>query len=86
MSHPLCNVSKIDFGSMPNDGGYLSNYSKEQKEEIINNYPESNKLFRQILGSEEFINNKERYCIWLKDISPVEYKNIKPINEAIQTI
>lgn len=28
-SSPLCNVPKMDFGSMPNDGGFLSNYSKE---------------------------------------------------------
>ena len=26
---PICNVNSMDFGSMPNDGGYLSNYSKD---------------------------------------------------------
>ena len=83
---PISNVSKMDFGSMPNDGGHLSNYSKEEKEIIINEYPDSQKLFKRILGAEEFINNKERYCIWLKDISPVEYKDIKPINEAIKKV
>ena len=33
-SKPICNIPKMDFGSMPNDGGYLSDYSKEQKEDI----------------------------------------------------
>lgn len=86
ISHPLCNVSKMDFGSMPNDDGYLSNYSREEKDQICSNYPEAEKFFKRILGAEEFINNKERYCIWLKDISPVEYKDIKPINEAIKNV
>ena len=83
---PISNVSKMDFGSMPNDGGYLSNYSKEQKDEIIKKYKGSEKLFKKIVGAEEFINAKERYCIWLKDVSPIEYKNIKPINEAIENV
>lgn len=85
-NRPISNVSKMDFGSMPNDGGYLSNYSKEQKNEIIKQYEGSEKLFKKILGAEEFIRNKERYCIWLKDISPIDYKDIKPINEAIAKV
>ena len=85
-SNPICKVNKMDFGSMPNDGGYLSNYSKEQRNEICKKYPNANKFFRKILGAEEFINNKERYCLWLKDVSPTEYKNISPIMEAIQNV
>lgn len=64
-SKPLCKVSKMDFGSMPNDKGFLSNYSVEEK---------------------EFINNKTRYCIWLKDVSPTIYKKIPPIMEAIKNV
>ncbi len=85
-SNPLCNVPKMDFGSMPNDGGYLSNYSKEQKEEICKKYPNSNQLFKNIVGAEEFINNKERYCIWLKNIEPSIYKNNSIIMEAIKNV
>lgn len=83
---PLCDVPKMDFGNMPNDGGYLSNYSKEDKEEICNEYPKAEKLFRRILGAEEFINNKERYCLWLKGIEPSEYNDIKPIMNAINKV
>lgn len=85
-SKPLCNVPKMDFGSMPNDGGYLSNYSKEQKEEISKKYPNSRQLFKNIVGAEEFINNKERYCIWLKDVEPSIYKSNLIIMEAIKNV
>lgn len=83
---PICDVQKMDFGNMPNDGGFLSNYSKENKEEICKEYPKAKKLFRRILGAEEFINNKERYCLWLKGIEPSEYKDIKPIINAINKV
>lgn len=85
-SNPICNVPKMDFGSMPNDGGYLSNYSKEQKEEICKKYPNSNQLFKNIVGAEEFINNKERYCIWLKNVEPSVYKNNPIIMSAIKNV
>ena len=83
---PLCNIPKMDFGSMPNDGGYLSNYSKEQKEEICKKYPRQAQLFKIIVGAEEFINNKERYCIWLKDSEPSMYKDNPIIMEAIRNV
>lgn len=85
-SKSICNVPKMDFGSMPNDGGYLSNYSKEQKANICKKYPNSEKFFKQILGAEEFINNKERYCIWLKDVEPSLYKNNPIIIDAIKKV
>ena len=85
-SKPLCDVPKMDFGSMPNDGGFLSNYSKEQKEKICNRYPNIQNLFKNIVGAEEFIKNKERYCIWLKDIEPSQYKNNPIIMEAIKNV
>lgn len=83
---PICNVSKMDFGSMANDNGFLCNYSKSQKDEICKYYPEAEVLFKKLMGAEEFINNKERYCIWLKDIEPNKYNKIKPIINAISEV
>ncbi len=85
-SKPMCNVPKMDFGSMPNDGGNLSNYSKSEKDFIVKKYPQAEKLFKKFLGAEEFINNKERYCLWLKDVSPSEYKHIPEIINAIKNV
>ena len=83
---PICDVPKMDFGSMPNDGGYLSNYTTEEKDEIIRQYPEAKSMFRQLLGATEFINNKERWCLWLEDISPMQIKNTPPIYEAVKKV
>lgn len=83
---PLCDVPEMAFGSMPNDGGYLSNYTEEQKGEIIAIYPETKKLFRKLLGAQEFINNKARWCLWLNGISPIVIKQIPPIYEAVSKV
>ena len=85
-SKPICNVPKMDFGSMPNDGGYLSNYSTEQKNDVTKKYPESEKLFKKIVGAQEFINDRERWCLWLKGISPNVYIKIPPVYEAVVAV
>ena len=83
---PICNKAKMDFGSMPNDGGYLSDYDNEKKELIVSQYPETEKMFKQFIGATEFLHNKIRWCLWLKDISPNEIKKAVPIYEAVQNV
>lgn len=82
----LCNVPEMVFGNMPNDSGYLSNYSAEQKNEIVARYPKAEPLFKKFVGAVEFLHNKERYCIWLKDISPSKFRSIPPIMQAIENV
>lgn len=83
---PICNVSEMVLGNLPRDNGFLSNYSKEDYERIIKKYPESKKLFRKILGSVEFIHNKERWCLWLENIPPIKYNKIPPIIDALKGV
>lgn len=85
-SIPLCNVSKASFGSMPNDKGLLSNYSENEMLEITKKYPDSKKMFKPIVGSEEFLHNKIRYCLWLTDIETFEIKAIPPIYNRVQMV
>jgi len=61
-TNPLCNVPKITNGNKPVDGGYLF-LSPDEKDELIQNEPESKKFVRRVYGAEEFINSKERYCL-----------------------
>lgn len=82
----ISSVKDMCFGNMPNDNGYLSNYSEEEYKEIVSKYPRTKKFFKPILGSKEFLNSEKRYCIWLKDVSPSIWKNIKPIYEAVKNV
>lgn len=85
-SNPICNVIKADFGSMPNDNGFLSDYSREQILEITTKYPESENMFKLFIGATEFLHKKERYCLWLKGISPALIKKVPPIYEAVEKV
>ena len=84
---PICNVPEMIFGSTPNDNrGKLSKFSTEEKNEIVKKYPKAENLFKKCLGAEEFINKNERWCLWLKNVNPMEYFDIKPIVEAIDDV
>jgi hypothetical protein len=63
-------VPGMRFGSMPRDGGFLSNISPEVAEEIRSVDPLAGKYLRRLIGAEELLNGGERYCLWLVDADP----------------
>ena len=83
---PLCNVPDLVFGSMPNDNGFLSDYSQEEKDAIVLDYPDAQIAFRRFVGATEFINNKVRWCLWLQGVSPNIIRNIPPISKAVSSV
>lgn len=82
---PLSKFPEMKFGNMPNDGGGLI-MTVEEKEELINNYPEAKKFIKKYVGSEEFIKGKIRWCLWIENDDLDEALNIKPIVERIQKV
>lgn len=79
-------ISQMDFGSMPNDGGFLTDYNEDVYQEIIKKDPSIKICFKRLYGAEEFINNKKRYCLWLKDINPSIYRDNNLIMDAIKNV
>lgn len=84
-SNPLCNVPKMRFGSMPRDGGGFV-LTVEEKEEFIKNEPLCEKWIKPYIGAVEFINNKERYCLWLKDAEPNEINKCNKVKQRIEFV
>ena len=82
----ICDIPELMFGNMANDGGYLSTFTKEQKEAILLQHPEAESLFRRFLGAEEFIKGKERWCLWLKGASPSLIRIIPPVRDAVRSV
>lgn len=71
---------------MPNDGGHLSDYSAEEKNAIVAEHPEAADMFKRFLGATEFLHNKERWCLWLKGISPAQLRKAPKILEAVSAV
>jgi len=82
---PVCNVPEISFGSMPNDGGHLL-LTDEEKEELIAQEPHSKKWIRPLISAHEYLNGKNRWCLWLLGIQPAELKNLSVINKRVQAV
>lgn len=79
-------VPEMVNGSKPADGGFISNLSEDEAELIKQSDSVAAKYLRPIVGAQELINGSYRYCLWLKEASPVEMKNSKVISEKISKV
>lgn len=84
-SDPICNVPKMRFGSMPRDGGGFV-ITPEERQEFIKKEPITEKWIKPYIGAVEFINNKERYCLWLKDADPQEISKSKLVMDRVEKV
>lgn len=82
---PLSFNNDMSTGNIPYDGGHLI-LSEDERREIINSYPESEKFILKLSGSKEYINNLTRYCIWVDDKDLSEALSIKPFYERFEAV
>ena len=79
------NMPTMSKGSQPTDGGNLI-LSEKEKNDIVKKYPDAKEFIKRYIGSDDFINNKYRYCLWLKDVSPSKYRKITMITDRINRV
>nr|WP_321312129.1 type IIL restriction-modification enzyme MmeI [uncultured Campylobacter sp.] len=82
-SKPLCDVPEIRKGNQPTDGGNLIIENKDY-EEFITKEPKAKKYIKRLIGAEEFINNKMRYCLWLVDCPPNELRSMPLVMDRLK--
>ncbi|MBX9865117.1 MAG: lactate dehydrogenase [Hyphomicrobium sp.] len=84
-SSPLANLSSMDLGNMPYDGGNLL-LSRREVTDLNLDDTQRNRLIRRIYGSKEFISNLERYCLWIEDRHLAEAKQVQGIMSRIEAV
>jgi hypothetical protein len=78
-------VPEIGIGNKPiDDGNYL--FTTEEKRAFIAAEPASEKWFRRWLGSVEFLNGYERWCLWLGDCPPNELRAMPLAMKRVQAV
>ena len=77
--------SKMIRGNMPNDGGHLV-LSAAEAHEIIREASKAEKFIKGFVGSQELIQGKMRFCIWIEDIDLNEAKSIAAISTRIERV
>jgi hypothetical protein len=63
---PISATSQMLFGNMPRDGGNFI-LSDSERDILVEQYPELSRFIRPYLGSEEMIQGKLRWCIWVEE-------------------
>ena len=82
---PQPGLPKLVQGNKPWDGGNLI-LSAEERIALINKYPNADSFIKPFVGSQEFIKGKIRFCLWLKGVSPKEYRCIPDIMERLNKV
>ena len=81
----ICTVPQMSSGGKPVEGGFLI-LSPEEKEDLINMEPLIEPYIRPFTSGDDFINNKKRYCLWLKDCSPSLLRQCKLTIQRVENV
>ena len=82
---PICDVPEIGVGNQPIDGGnYL--FTKEEMDEFCKAEPAAKQYFRLWYGSKEFINQKPRYFLYLRECTPDQLRKLPLCIKRIEAV
>ena len=82
---PLCAVPAIRKGNQPTDGGNLI-IEDSDLQAFLAQEPKAEKYIKRLIGSKEYINNKPRYCLWLKDATPADLRQMPTVMERMEGV
>ena len=81
----ICDVPEIIFGNKLVDDGHLV-LEKEDVDELLAENPANAEMIREFLGGAELLQNKKRWVLWLKDVSPEKIKKSKIIMQRVKAV
>lgn len=82
---PICDVPSIGIGNKPIDGGFYL-FKDEEKEEFLRLEPGAAQYFKRWYGSDEFINNRPRWCLWVGDAEPSELRKLPEVMKRVEAV
>ena len=86
LPEPLSTIApRMQSGSASRDGGFLI-CTDDEKQLIVRKDGKSEEFFRRFISGNDFINNKIRWCIWLKNVSPEKFKHIQEFQERFKSV
>ncbi|WP_331775940.1 class I SAM-dependent DNA methyltransferase [Sulfurospirillum sp. 1612] len=82
---PLLNIPKMSYGNYTGGCNELL-LSPSEKNAILLENKNASKFIRKLSGSAEFIQNKERYCLWISNADLDEALKIQNIQKRIESV
>ena len=84
-TNPICNVPKMSKGNYYAKSKGLI-IEKEVYDDFIKKEPKAQKYIKKLVGSKEYINSLDRYCLWLVDVPPNEIRSMPLVMERIKQV
>lgn len=84
-SEPLSpDLTTVTFGNMPRDGGHLIVDSDAYPS--VRADPVASKYLRPFIGSEELVNGRVRWCLWMPNLDPADLKRSQILAERVEGV
>ena len=81
----ISDVPEIVNGNKPTDGGFLL-LTDEDREELLLREPNSKSFILPFVSAHEFLNGKNRWCLWLESSNMLEWRNLPEIMKRVQGV
>lgn len=85
LNKPLSQIPIIQKGSQPTDGGNLI-FSANEKDDLLQAYPQTVKWIKKFVGSSEFIRGNSRFCLWIQNSEVKEALSIPSISKRLNNV
>ncbi|MDP2060615.1 MAG: DNA methyltransferase [Flavobacteriaceae bacterium] len=79
---PLSKFPEMNFGNMPADDGNLL-FTEQEKKKFLEREPNAGKWIKPILSAHEFLNGKNRFCLWLEGVNKTEYEKLPLVKDRV---
>lgn len=81
----ICSAPRMQSGSAARDGGFLI-LTDDEKQELERRNPSVRIFLRRFISGDDFINNVKRWCIWLKEANPKDFRKVPEFQERFQAV
>lgn len=81
----ICGAKPMMEGSALIDDGHFL-LTEDEAQEIVRQNPAAKKWIRALLSGEDFINGRQRLCLWLADAAPAELRAAPGVLERVARV
>jgi len=82
---PFRGARPMTRGNQPTDGGFLI-LTPQEKRSLIEAEPKSEAWIKRLLGADEYLNGKERWCLWLVGASWEQIESMPQVKDRIEKV
>ncbi|WP_343663241.1 class I SAM-dependent DNA methyltransferase [Paraburkholderia tropica] len=86
VSRPISDLPLMSKGNMPTDGGNLLISTFDEKERLLARNRGAEKYVREYVGSREFIQGYNRWCLWISDEELKHASNFEDLQDRFNKV